>query len=333
MEHQRGYDAIASGPHSDSESIQMLWYTDPFATLAIKPTSNLSITPGLRYNYNSLYGSHLIWSSTVNHKFDQGFDIKLIAGSAYKTPNFSQLFYDFIDSNHYVVGNKNLDPEDGFSLMFNADKTYRLGDVQLKYSVQAYHYNIKKKISQVQVLVDTLDNTTSETTPIFITLNTDTYKNYGFTLKNILAYRNLNWVFGATYNNAHETFASATEDATSSTWSVTSQTTYDVPGWAMQLGLFVKYNGPDQQFYQNGDTLEPGELESYTMVDASVKKSFFDNSFGLTLGARNLLNVVTINADGLTAGGGHDGVNPTTQFFSTGRSWFMKLSYKISSKS
>lgn len=324
-EYQKGYDAIASGNYSDRILEQDLWYTGLFLTTPFTPTEKLSFIPGLRFNHNSRYNDHLIWSSAFNYQWPHEINTKLVVGSAYKTPNFSQLYYYFVDANHNVTGNADLTPEDGFSLMLDIDRTSQIGDWQVKVGLKAYHYNIDDKITLVQILDE---NSTGQSISRFTYLNADNYKNYGATLENAFKYRSFDWLIGMNYIFTKQYLEAAIEDyAHTSTFSATSRMSYAVQDLGLRFGLNVKYNGPGQQFYQSGDTIEPGELKGYTLMGASIQKSFLDNSLNLTVGGRNLLNVISVNASGLSAGGGHDGVVPTTQFFSTGRSWFLKLSY------
>ena len=328
-EYQRGYDAIASGPYSDNISIQNIWYADPFLTTSFSTSERYSITPGLRFNHNSKYGTHLIWSTTMSYNLPKLFKTKLVVGSAYKTPNFSQLFYHFVDANHDVRGNPDLSPEDGISVMLDIDRNHRTrGYWKWISGIKAFHYGIKDKITQVQILDET---STGQSISRFTYLNVADYTNYGVTLENQMNYKAFDWLLGFNYIRTIEYLGE--EKIRSTPFSITSRMSLDLQRLGMRLGLNVKYNGSDQQFYQTGDTIEPGKLEGYTLADASIKKSFLDNSLELTLGSRNLLNVVSINASGLSAGGGHDGVAPTSQFFSTGRSWFLKLSYSFKSKS
>ncbi|HEX8270621.1 MAG TPA: TonB-dependent receptor, partial [Flavobacterium sp.] len=72
------------------------------------------------------------------------------------------------------------------------------------------------------------------------------------------------------------------------------------------------------------------ELDAYSWIDASLKKSFFARELEVTLGARNLLNIKNIQ---LTQGGSA-GIHAAGQniLLGYGRSFFLKLSYNINFK-
>lgn len=330
LEHQKGFDAIASGEFSNNISQQTLSYYDLYLTSSFSPFNKLSLTPGLRTNNNSKYGSHFIWSSTLKYNWPHEISSQIVAGSAYKTPNFSQLYYYFVDANHNVTGNQNLNPESGISLMLDVDKTSQLGSFKIKTRLKGYHYQINDKITMVQVLNSGGEGGTSSQR--FTYLNADNYLNYGSTLENSIEFHKLTWTVGANYISTRQYLDSDKQtNAHSNTLSALSRLSYSIPKADLSIGLNAKFSGRGRQFYQSGDTVEPGKLQRYTLMDASIQKGFLSKSLNITLGARNLLNVVSVGASGLSGGGGHDAVAPSTQFFSTGRSYFLKITYKISS--
>src|SRR5690606_22501936 len=99
---------------------------------------------------NSQFGNHWIWSLSSNYHFSKTFLLKAIVGSAFRSPNFEELFYYFVDSNHNVQGNPDLDPEDGISIFLNLEKTYPISDKGfLKSALKSYYFDINDKIAFV----------------------------------------------------------------------------------------------------------------------------------------------------------------------------------------
>ena len=90
-----------------------------------------------------------------------------------------------------------------------------------------------------------------------------------------------------------------------------------------------------QQFVQDNDAngnavFLLSEFEGYSLLDASVRKSFFKNKFDVTLGSRNLLDVGTQRVS--RNGGGNTGVHSAgdaNNLLAYGRSYFLKLTYNL----
>ena len=103
---------------------------------------------------------------------------------------------------------------------------------------------------------------------------------------------------------------------------------YRIPKWTTVFSVFAKYNGPEYLFVSRNDgSLEKGRQNDYSMVDASIKKTLFSDKLEITAGARNLLNVTTISTTA-REGGVHSGP-PVEQLLGYGRSYFLKLLYRL----
>ena len=106
---------------------------------------------------------------------------------------------------------------------------------------------------------------------------------------------------------------------------------YNVPKWNTLFSIFYKFNGKQQQYAQTTNTNSEtefflSEIESFGMMDASIRKSFYNNKFEVTVGGRNLLDVTTLQQTQGTAG-----VHTATSdlLFGYGRSYYLKLTYNL----
>jgi len=107
---------------------------------------------------------------------------------------------------------------------------------------------------------------------------------------------------------------------------------YSIPKWKSNVTLYLKHNGKVQQFVQKTNdlgelTFERGQTEAFNWLDLNFEKSFFDKKFVATLGARNLLNINTVNTNAF-AGGAHTDA-PSALPLAYGRSVFLKLNYNL----
>ncbi|MDN3667691.1 hypothetical protein QWY92_20170 [Algibacter miyuki] len=67
--------------------------------------------------------------------------------------------------------------------------------------------------------------------------------------------------------------------------------------------------------------------DAYNWLDASIKKSFYNNQFQATLGGRNLLDITRVNVS-QTTGGVHSS-NGDGLLLGYGRSFYLKLLYNL----
>ncbi|UXP33675.1 TonB-dependent receptor plug domain-containing protein [Reichenbachiella agarivorans] len=326
LDYQSGYDAIASGAYSSKVSEQSLRNTDFFLQSDFNMGTNWKVSPGVRINNNSVYDNHLIWSLSSVLKLPANVETQLVIGSAYKTPNYTQLFMYFVDANHDVTGNADLDPEDGISILLNLSKKGKMGLVTFKSELKGYHFNIKDKIDLA--LVTDSDPNTSADIQRSTYLNINQYQTLGISTNNHIQIKNLSVQLGAAYTGVRQSIQSEeTDEDYLFTLTGTGQVAYQLPKQGISMALNFKYNGPNERYDQNDDGINKVILDSFSFLDASVQKHFFDCSLEVKLGARNLLDVVSVNASGSSSGGFHDSSAPTSQLFAYGRSYFINLAY------
>jgi outer membrane receptor for ferrienterochelin and colicins len=106
---------------------------------------------------------------------------------------------------------------------------------------------------------------------------------------------------------------------------------YTVPKWNTVFSVFYKLTGRQQQFVStsiNGqEQFVLQQIESFSMMDASVKKLFFGNRIEATVGARNIFDIVNVQSNVANATA-HD-AGSTNMLMGYGRSYFVKLTYNL----
>ncbi|WBL25892.1 TonB-dependent receptor plug domain-containing protein [Zunongwangia sp. HGR-M22] len=319
--YQQGYDAVASGAYSDNIAEKDLGNYDVFSQLSFAK-NNWSFYPGVRLNNNSNYGSKLIWSNSANYKPAKDIKLQAVVGSAYKTPTYTNLYYELIDANHDVQGNPDLNPEDGISYLFSAEKKSLLNkDSHIQNNLKIFHFDIDDKIDRVNIG----DNK-------FTYLNIAEYKVLGFSTENNFSYKNFQTNIGLSYTGISQSLETETSNPDDYLFSLnaTAALRYYWPKAETRFSLLLKYNGELQQYFRDNETNEfvKGTQEDYSLMDASINKYFFEKRFEVTLGARNIFNVVRVNNSAITATPGHEAPE-TSLLFGYGRSYFLKLLYNL----
>ena len=320
---QEGFDAIATGAFSDNIVENTLENYDFFASADLNLNDKLSFYPGLRSVSNSQFGNKLVWSLSSTYDFSETSKLKLAVGSAFRAPNFTELFFFFVDANHNVRGNPNLNPEDGISIFLNADHIFKIGeDRPLKSTFTSFYYDIDNRIASVA-------DTDEDGRALFTFGNVDFQRILGFSLTNKVTFNNWQAGLGASYIGQSTAVDETADEDFGYLWNLNLQSTltYTIPEIKTSLSALLKYTGRTQNIIQGDNGLEIGQTDDFTWLDASVRTTVFKN-FDVTLGARNLLDIVTVNATDIPAGT-HGVSGGNSRLFGNGRSYFLKLLYTL----
>jgi len=320
---QSGFDAIATGDYSSDVVENTITNYELFGITEFLPTKKLSINPGARFTYNSQFRGHLIWSLSSTYDFTEKLKLKAVVGSAYRAPNFQELFYYFVDSNHNVQGNPDLQPEDGISVFINLKDTYRIDkEGVLSPNFTCFYIDIKNAIASI--------TTEDENDRVLFTQDNIAFsKRIGFTLDNSFVYKNWNIGLGATYLGTTSTISESLDNSSDYLWSLNFQTSlvYNINKWNTSISSQLKYTGKTQGIFADTDgELFIGETDAFTWLNASIRTDI-SHKISATLGARNLLNVVSINTN--TSAGAHSTSTSTSRLIGNGRSYFFKLAYNL----
>ncbi|MEX0360718.1 MAG: TonB-dependent receptor, partial [Allomuricauda sp.] len=241
----------------------------------------------------------------------------------FRAPNFEELFFYFVDANHNVQGNPNLQPEDGISVFLNLENKYKIGESGLlKSAIKSYYFDIQDKIASV-VTAD--DNDRS----LFTFANVDYSKILGFSWENSIKLDRWQAGLGATYMGESTAIDGSAASNSDYLWSFNLQTTlgYTIPSWKTTFSTQLKYTGKTQVLIPGDNGPVVGQTDDFTWMDASVRTSLIKD-LDITLGARNIFDIVTVNASDVPSGA-HSSNSSASRLFGNGRSYFLKLSYNL----
>lgn len=295
-----------------------------FASSEIKPNSTFSFRPGFRLMMSSRFSPEYVASLSTKINLPKNYQLRIIAGTAPKLPDFEQLFTYMVDSNHNVQGNENLNPENGKSVFLHLKKTFWSKDYELKYQpkLSAWYLDVDDKIDLIVV---------SNSPLAFRFENIDLHRTWGLSLRNNLSYKNFRTNLGISFSgqsqilNASENY----NDDYLYAVQVNTNVSYTVDKWSTTFSGFFKYTGPTYQFVyggENQDEISRSKLEGYGWLNTSVRKTFFED-LEVTLGARNVLDITRVNLSN-GQGGAHI-TGAQSQLLGYGRSYFLKLLYNL----
>jgi outer membrane receptor for ferrienterochelin and colicins len=294
-----------------------------FVTAEIKLGNVINIRPGLRFIKNSIYDAPPVIPS-LNTKLilTKDLDLRLAYAKGFRSPALRELYYDFVDASHNILGNPNLKAEESNS--FNGSLVWagiHDADIEFRSTLTGFYNLVKNRI----------EFGFSPTNPTVTTLiNISKYKTTGGTLDNVLTYKkNLQASLGVSYigryndlseNNNITTpeFAWATE--------VNSNITYTFPKIRGSISLFYKYTGSLPSYQLASDnTVTLVKIGDFHTADLMLNKNLF-KSLTINAGVKNLFNVTQLTNSSTATGGAHSTGGASVPY-SYGRSYVLGLSY------
>ena len=231
-----------------------------------------------------------------------------------------ELYLDFNDSRHEVFGDSTLNSETSHSFTGSYTKYLKKGDAHFSTTVDGFYNNIANKIELIV------------TGPIQAKYgNIGTYQSVGGDLSQKILYKDfgLNGSFNYTgiYNGVD-----GSEKEFFFSPQVVVNPTYTWKKQNLSVNLFYNYFGRISRVFSNTDSanINVQQQDAYSMLDFTLNKSFMNKKLRLTLGARNILGVININAN-TTEVGAH---TPSTTFISVspGRTYFINVRYELFKK-
>ncbi|MBB5619194.1 outer membrane receptor for ferrienterochelin and colicins [Pedobacter cryoconitis] len=298
-----------------------------FVSSELRVINGVTIRPGLRFIKNSVYDAPpVIPSLNTKIVLTDKLDLRLGYATGFRAPALRELYFDFIDANHTILGNLNLKAEQSNSLNASLSlATVEQEGVTLKTVLSGYYNYIKNRI----------DYLTSETDPTLSELvNLAKYKTTGGTLENTLAWKHFQASLGlgmiGTYNQYSEdskTYGESPEFV----WSpeINTNLTYNLPQYGATVNLSAKFNGTRRQYESftgdNGQGVRLTKTGSSTIADLMITKKLL-KSFALNAGVNNLFNITTLSNSSLGTGGAH-GTGGQSIPTSYGRSYVVGLSF------
>ncbi|NOX86138.1 MAG: TonB-dependent receptor [Chlorobi bacterium] len=216
----------------------------------------------------------------------------------FRAPSLKELYLDFVDINHNIHGNENLEAET--SLNINLALGYnpqRPAAYNWGFDLGLFYNQINNKIELVMVTADPL---------LYSYINIDQYYTQGFELNfnnNIYPWLRLRAGVALTGRKQIDVAISGTQNFLYST-DVTLQANYVWQKTKLNFSVFYKYNGAYPQLILNDEEqTEITTLLPYNSLDISMNRWFWKRQINIQVGGKNLFN----NTDVLTSGGSGNG--------------------------
>lgn len=291
-----------------------------FANLRYTPLSAVELQPGLRYSYNTEYNSPLVYSLNAKWNFSRRFTWRASFAKGFRAPSLKELYYVFVDSNHEIYGNSELEAESSYNYNTALEFASSTQNHAWKVATSLFYNDISNLITLVQ----------EENTTAYSYENIDDYKSIGGDFSIDYAFKKqlkLRGGYGITgrYNSYSSSNGSTKYNLTHDVFAGIKYTDRIT---RLSLNIDYKYSGSVPYFYTDDDDgqIKEGEQEAYHTLNASINRTFLQHQLQLILGAKNIFDVTTVDLVG-EGSGTHSSSDGTP--ISYGRSFFITLNYKL----
>lgn len=276
--------------------------------------------PGIRYGYNSLYKSSPSPALNLKYSPNENASVRVGYGRGFRVPSVRELYHEFIDFNHNIIGNPGLRPE--YSNSFNADASHSWVKAQLETSLSFFYNAIND-----QITFFTPNQSNAATTY----LNLEKFKSKGAVVSTKWTVGDFKIASGVTYLGRFQRLTSDVDNVPKFTfnWEANSNLTYQLRKTKTTFNVFYKLNGAlkDYRLVDTGAdgnfSAELQRIGAFHLMDVTISQVLL-NSLNLSIGARNLLNVTTVNNSG--AAGTH-GSGSGSASVGYGTSYFLRIHY------
>lgn len=294
-----------------------------FLTSEINVGKRIHLRPGIRLIKNSVYEAPpLIYSLNTKFNLAKDLDLRLSYAKGFRAPSIRELYFDFRDASHDILGNDKLEAEQSNSFTGSINwKAYQKNNLLVAVSMTGFLNNVSDMISFAQSPSDPRVTTYA---------NIEKYKTRGATAGINLNYKSLVANLGFSYIAYYNQLNQSNKELPGYTKSpeVNSSISYAISKIGIDLNLYYKFTGK-RPFYQLGtangvEEVLLSETESFHWADFTVNKKLL-KYLTVNTGIRNLFGVTTINNTAVGTAHSGGGARP----IGYGRSYFLGLSINL----
>jgi outer membrane receptor for ferrienterochelin and colicins len=323
LSYQMGYEfnhEFFFGSRVQNQSVNMGDY-NLFASTEWKPFKHFLVRPAIRIIYHTQYDAPLVPS--INFKYDLR-EALIFRGSyarGFRAPSLKELHLEFVDAAHNIRGNKQLNAETSDNFQFGLSYSHKWVSKIFRFEPILFYNKIQNMIDLARVgngndalfQYVNVNNFTSYGTAVNLEYRTEPYQvSLGYSLtgrKNELAlYEPSNLFF-----YAHE-------------WRL--NTSVFIKKHNLSFNYFCKFNGRFQiyqyNFRQNDVSLS--YIDPFALMDFTVNKSMLKQRLSITVGLKNMLNIINVNAN---LSSGPHGAASGNAAAGMGRTAFVGINYNF----
>ena len=306
-------DRIINRGQEDSLNVSFL-ETSPFFELIHEIPKGLQTTLSGRYLIHSIYDSQFTYSILFKHTLGKHWITRLGFTQGYRSPSLKELHMEFIDINHYIIGNTDLNPERSKDFQFNMD--YDNSKKPFSFAFNAFYTSLENRIG----LIAFEDQK-------YRYDNIDEYNVFGFQPQvNINILKQLNWSNSATWSFWATSLDESSGPQYGDVLDFNSKLEYYSEKLKLNFLVNYRYTGRQLSYSYINDELRTSTIEGFNLMDFSISKKIKE-CLSITAGVTNLFDVSSVQVIGAATGNAHGGIGRS--LIGLGRAPFLRLKFSL----
>lgn len=276
----------------------------------------VSIMPSVRLNMHSYFAQNISYGIHVKYSPTESLQYRASIAQGYRTPTIKELYLEFIDNNHRILGNESLQQEEGLHAEISGEKKVTVTESSnLILEGSAVYNELRNKIS-----LTTLNATNNEAQYF----NIEEYANFVTFFRIKYASKRASGSLGM----SRTLILRSTGLPANSFAELLTSISYTIPTIETRVNAFYRYTANQPIYFVDGTFAMSRPLH---ISNISLSKDLLDSKMRLQIGLKNVFNIQNnILAEGSGSGLGgspHGGENTTTLMLP--RSIFFEVLYKI----
>ena len=283
-----------------------------FSFAEYTPHTSISIRPSFRVIYNSSYKAPLIPSLNLLYNV-KDYDFRFSYAKGFRAPDFKELYLNFVDINHNIVGNSLLKAETSENIQFNISFNNQISKTKIKTDINLFHNFINDKIDLA------LSDSNSDQYSYF---NIDKFKTKGISTILDVYYNKINAKIGVSYTGRNNEFNNnnyqfSLDYNLNLSFNILNKTRFNI---------FYKHTGEMVSYFLENNSIDEITSDSYNLMDISINQKIFSDIILFSFGAKNLFNITDISRS--LIGTAHSNTN-NLMSVGYGRSFFTELKINL----
>lgn len=285
-----------------------------FISAEYKIHEKITLKSGLRYAYNTLYQSPLIPSVNLLYHFHEKITFRLSYGRGFRAPSLKELYFNFVDLNHDIHGNPNLQAETSDAFQLHIDIQDSIGDIKVKSDFSCYYNALKNKIDLLQ----------TDENGLYKYINILEFRSTGIQINNSFLWKSWNWNIGFNYSGRNDFSLSHQRNHFLFSPEIQSTVTKEFKPQNLSFSIIYKYTGKSLFYYEGEDEeVKQGTVAAYSIVNLTCQKRIWKDRLTINTGIKNLMNITQVAVSGRSSGV-HSSSNTSTSM-AWGRSFYLGL--------
>jgi outer membrane receptor for ferrienterochelin and colicins len=282
--------------------------------------SRLTAQPMLRYTYNSKYDAPLTPSLNLKYSLSEQWSIRAGYARGFRAPSLKELYFNFIDISHYIIGDANLQAETSHNLYLRPSFSTKWGKNQMDFEANTFYNDIKNRIILAQ-----FDFLKYSYTNIGEFRTKGAGINVGYNFDNRLAVKT-----GVVYTGYYNTARDEQPQLPVFLYSpdVNVDVTFSPEKIPVNFNVLYRFTGKTPTYiFLKDNKIEEGRIDSWSLLNATMGTHFWKKRIQVTVGVKNILDVQSIVTQGSIKVGHNDIAGQMPVNF--GRSYITKINIRL----